>query len=120
MNKKELKEQYKAIKPGIGVFQIRNTVNGKVFVEGSTNLDKIWNRHRAQLNFGGHPNPTLQQEWKTFGENSFVFEILSELTLPDEATDSDAKNEMKLLEAMFIEELQPFGDKGYNRKPTKG
>ncbi len=119
MNKKELKEEYKSIKPRIGVFQIRNTANGKIYIEGSTNLDKIWNRHRAQLNFGGHPNTTLQQEWKTFGENSFVFEVLDELNLPDEATDDDARKELKLLESMFIEELQPFGDKGYNRKPTQ-
>ena len=39
--KKELKEEYNNIKPRIGVFQIRNTVNGKIYIEASVNLDKI-------------------------------------------------------------------------------
>ena len=73
----ELKEAYKQIKFQSGVFQIRNTVNGKIFIGSNINLDKIWNRMAFELNFGSHKNVALQTEWKTFGADNFVYEILS-------------------------------------------
>lgn len=115
-SKEELKEQYKLIKPKIGVFQIRNTVNGKILIDSSANLDKIWNRHRTALNFGNHHNAALQAEWNTLGENSFTFEILSEVRQTDDQN-VDYAREAKRLAEMFIEELQPYAERGYNRKP---
>lgn len=111
--KKELREAYKLIKFKIGVFQIRNMVNNKIFIDSSVNLDKIWNRHRVELNFGNHRNAVLQKEWKAFGEDNFQFEILSEIEQRDDPTIDYAK-EAKLLAQLFIEELKPFGEKGYN------
>ena len=111
--KKELKEEYNSLKPRVGVFQIRNTVNGKIYIEASVNLDKIWNRHRVELDFGGHRNALLQKEWNEFGGANFKFEILSEIK-QEENANIDYSKEAKQLAKMFIEELQPFGDKGYN------
>lgn len=111
--KKELKEEFNLIKPKIGVFQIRNITNGKIYIEASVNLDKIFNRHRSELNFNGHRNAVLQKEWNEFGENNFVFEILSEIK-QDESRNIDYNKESKELAKMFIEELKPFGGKGYN------
>lgn len=110
---KELKEAYNQIKPRIGVFKVTNLLNGKIFIDSSVNLDKIWNRHRSELNFGGHRNETLQKEWKEFGEENFKFEILSEIKQNDDQRTDYAK-EAKSLAKMFIEELQPFGENGYN------
>ena len=118
MTRKDLINEYKNLVFRAGVFQIRNTANGKIFVEGSVNLDKIWNRHLSQLRFGGHPSQELQQDWKVFGEPQFVFEILGELAT-DEQTEVEIKREVKLLEQMYLDELQPYGEKGYNRKPRK-
>lgn len=111
--KEELKAAYNNIKPRIGVFQIRNTINGKIYIEASTNLDKIWNRHRVELNFGNHRNASLQKEWNAFGEANFTYEILSEMKQEENAT-VDYSKEAKQLAKMFIDELQPFGDKGYH------
>ncbi|MBI1227088.1 MAG: GIY-YIG nuclease family protein [Bacteroidetes bacterium] len=113
MTRKELIAEYKNLKPRIGVFQIRNTTNGKVLIEGSTNLDKIWNRHSTELRFGNHRNKALQQDWNEFGEHSFVFEILSEIAQPEDNSPFDAGREVKMLEKLFLEERQPFGEKGY-------
>ena len=74
---KELKDEYKQMKFKMGVFQIRNTVNDKIFVGSSTDLDAIWNRHRVQLNFGNHQNAELQNDWKELGPERFVYEILA-------------------------------------------
>ena len=114
MTRKELIAEYKNSKPRIGVFQIRNTANGKVFIEGSTNLDKIWNRHHTELRFGGHRNKALQQDWNQYGEEQFVFEILSEIAQPEDGQPFDAAKEVRALEKMFLEERQPYGERGYH------
>ena len=114
---KDLKEEYKIKKFKIGVFQIRNTVNEKIFVDGSVNLDAIWNRHRMELNFGNHRNEDMQKEWSAFGADHFRFEIISEIDQSDNSK-TDYTKEVKQLTEMFIDELTPFGEKGYN-KPKK-
>src|SRR3954468_9839660 len=113
---KQLKADYNQIKFRIGVFQLRNTVNGKILVGSSVNLDAIWNRIRMELKFGGHRNAGLQNEWKEFGEDVFKFEILSEIEQKDGEQQSDYNWQVKKLEAMFIDELQPFNEKGYNQQ----
>ncbi|GAB4034253.1 GIY-YIG nuclease family protein [Spirosoma gilvum] len=115
---KELKEAYRQKKFRIGIFQIRNMVNGKIYIGGSLNLEAIWNRNRMELNFGGHRNETLQREWKEFGEANFVFEILSEIEQKEGST-IDYSKEVKELEKLYIDELQPFADKGYHKQKLK-
>ena len=60
-------------------------------------------------------NKILQKDWTALGQDNFAYEILSEIK-EDENLTIDYKKEAKTLELMFIEELQPFGDKGYNTK----
>jgi group I intron endonuclease len=110
---KALRQQYSQQKFRMGVFQIRNTVNRKIFLGSSVNLEAIWNRNRMELNLGSHRNEALQKDWKVFGENSFVFEILSEIKQEDNEQ-LNYNREAKKLEEMFIEALQPFGEKGYH------
>ncbi|OFY17131.1 MAG: hypothetical protein A2X11_01720 [Bacteroidetes bacterium GWE2_42_24] len=99
----------------MGVFQIRNMVNGKIYVEGSLDLVAIWNRHKFQLKMGVHPNEELQNDWKELGEEHFAYEILSEIK-QDDTENVDYLKEVRQLELLFIEELQPFDEKGYNRR----
>ena len=110
---KELAQAYKLIKPQIGVFQIKNEQNGKLLIGGSTDLRAIWNRNKTELNFGSHRNKNLQTDWNTFGENAFTFTILSEIE-QKEGEKVDYPKQVKTLEGMFIEELQPFGERGYH------
>lgn len=44
--KKEIKDSYKQLKFKVGVFQIRNIINNKIYIESSTDLVAIWNRHK--------------------------------------------------------------------------
>ena len=110
---KQLKDEYKPKKFRIGIFQVRNAINGKIFVGSSINLDAIWNRIKVEVKFGGHRNEKLQNDWKEFGEENFVFEVLSEIEEKD-GDKVDYNKEVKTPEEMFIEELQPFGERGYN------
>ncbi|WP_139149441.1 GIY-YIG nuclease family protein [Ulvibacter litoralis] len=98
----------------IGAFQIRITINNKVFIDYSINLDSVWNRHQFQLNFGLHANKKLQKEWKQFGEENFVYEILSTLKQDTEtAKRVNYDKEAKELALMIIEDIQPYGENGY-------
>ena len=111
--KKELKDSYKEMKFQVGVFQIRNLSNNKIFIDSSTDLVSIWNRHKFQLNAGQHQNTNLQKEWKEYGQENFVYEILSEIK-QDPTETTDYRKVAKELSEMFMEELQPYGDNGYN------
>lgn len=113
---KELKEEYKQMKFKMGVFQIKNTVNGKIFIGSSLDLKAIWHAQRLQLETGTHQNSDLQEDWKEYGQENFNYEILEEIHETDEKP-LDYKKEIKALEEMIIEDLQPFENKGYNRKP---
>jgi hypothetical protein len=111
--KKELKDEYKQLKFPMGVFQIRNLNNGKIYLGSSLDLNAAWNSQRFQLEAGLHQNNKLQGEWKEFGAENFVYEIVDVIKQTDEST-INFRKEIKLLEEMYIDELQPFGNKGYH------
>jgi group I intron endonuclease len=113
LNKKELKQNYKQTERPIGVYQIVNLKNEKVFIGSSMNLDGIKNRNFFQLKLNGHPNKALQKDWNEFGEENFEFEILEEIE-PREGLDYE--KELEFLEDLWLENKQPYGDEGYNEK----
>lgn len=115
--KKELKDEYKRMKFRIGVFQIRNKANGKIFIGSSSDLVAIWNRYKFQLNAGMHQNTDLQNDWKKYGEEQFSYEIVDEIK-QDDTKETDYVKEARELERLIIEERQPFDDKGYNKRPV--
>lgn len=113
--RKELKEEYKLRKYKMGVYQIKNTMNNKIFVGSSEDLEAIWHAQKLQLDFGIHSNSELQKDWKEAGPGNFIFEILEEIKQKDDKPLENIKD-VKALEAMMIDELQPFDDKGYNKR----
>ena len=115
VNKKELKQEYKQSHRPMGVYQIRNLTNDKVLVGASLNLPGIFNRQKSQLKTGGHQSKNLQADWHEFGEEQFAFEILDELT-PREDPAHDYRPDLAFLEELWLEQLQPYGERGYNEK----
>lgn len=114
MTKKELKNQYKELKLPMGVFQIKNQVNGKILLDSSTNMPAKWRRHLMELKFGSHRNKILQQEWKQYGKSAFTYEVIAEIDYKNSAV--DYSQEVTALAELYLEELMPFGEKGYNKK----
>jgi len=113
--KKELKKDYKQNQRPMGVFQIRNTANGKVLVGVALDLPGIINSQKFQLSMGGHPNKALQADWQEYGAESFAFEILDELT-PGPDPGRDYREELAAMQDLWLEKLQPYVDSGYNTK----
>jgi group I intron endonuclease len=111
--RQDINREYKERKKPAGIFQVKNTANGKVLLGSSLNLEGPLNSHKFMLKIGKHRNEILQQEWNEFGADAFVFEIL-EVVKVTEDPNFNLKDELTLLEEIWIEKLQPFGDKGYN------
>jgi len=115
-SRKELREEYKQRKYRMGVFQIKNSLNNKIFVSSSQDLDAIWHAQKLQLNVGIHPNSELQKDWKESGTDNFTFDILEMLKQNDDEKPQEFEKELKSLEEIIVEELQPFENRGYNKK----
>ena len=119
MDKAAAKLEYKLSHRPMGVFQIRNTVNGKVFVDSSTNIPGKINRHKFSLNAGLHGSRELQKDWIESGPGAFEFETLE----PVEPRDDQHYNyaaDLEVLEDLWLEKLEPYSDRGYNeRKKTR-
>jgi hypothetical protein len=99
----------------MGVFLIRNMVNEKVFVGVGLDLLGIINSHKFQLKMGVHRNKRLQSDWNKLGGESFAFEILDQLEPREDAGD-DGRQDLAFLEELWLEKLQPFGERGYNKQ----
>ena len=112
---KQLKKAYKQNPMPSGVFLIRNTVNGKVFVGTGLDIAGIINRYKFELTKGSHYNKRLQAEWNEFGGEKFDFEIVDQISQSEGAA-TDPRADLKLLEELWLEKLQPFDERGYNER----
>ena len=112
-NRKDLKDQYKQLKPKMGVFQIRNQVNDAVFIDSSIDVETKWNRHQAELKFGTHKNIALQADWNKYGASKFEFEVIQELDYKV-GENINYHKEVALLEEMAIEEMAITAHNCYN------
>lgn len=103
--KKELKEQYKHMKPDMGIFIIRSNFNDKCYIEGTQNLRATINGTRFKLEAGVHPNRELQKEWKEHGEGSFTIEVLENLEYDKDEAKTDYTDDLALLLMVWEEKL---------------
>ena len=99
----------------MGVFRILNKSNGKIYIGSSNDLSTAWNSHRFQLEAGLHACAGLQADWNKFGPENFRYEIVEEIK-QSEDNKADYAEDIKVLLEMLIEELQPFDQKGYNKR----
>jgi hypothetical protein len=65
------------------------------------------------LSIGSHRNKELQNDWNKYGKDNFVFEILETVKVKNDPN-FDINDELTLLEEIWLERLEPFGEKGYN------
>lgn len=64
----------------VGIYCIKNNVNGKVYIGYSRNIRKRWDNHKYVLRRNTSKSPHLQNAWNIYGEKSFSFSILEELS----------------------------------------
>lgn len=108
-----IKRMYKQNRPDMGVYQIRNTANGRIYVGSTTNLEGIRNSRLFQLRMGKVVfSRELQKDLDRFGAESFEFSVLEVLENAETGTKSDRS--LASLYVRWLEKLQPFGERGYN------
>ncbi len=112
--KTKLKNKYKLTPPDAGVFKIVNKVNGKNYVGSSINLKGILNRLKTELRFGSCKIRELQLDWNNFGAEQFSFEIVE----PDKNENAVNDNDLETCEELWLYELKPYGERGYNKEPA--
>ncbi len=115
IDKKGMKRQYKQHVPPMGIFQIKNLVNGKILIGSAKNLHGQINSCKFQLKHGLHMNRALQLDYTQLGEGKFSFEVVDYLE-PRKEPNYDSTADLKTLEEMWLDKLQPYDEKGYNRR----
>ena len=115
INRKAALLEYKMSHRLMGVYQIRNTVTEKVWIDSSINVPAKFNRYRLQLAAGLHPSKALQADWDEFGESAFAFEILEHLE-PQDDPSYDYTSDLKIMKEIWMEKVEPYADSGYNQR----
>ena len=59
-----------------GVYLIKNTQNGKIYIGSAVNIKRRWGIHRSTLKGDYHDNEHLQRAWNKYGKDAFEFQIL--------------------------------------------
>jgi group I intron endonuclease len=86
-----------------GIYRIKNTINGKVYIGQSKNLQTRKNEHFRLLVNNQHFNRKLQSSFNKYGKGFFVFEVIEECEL----------SELNEKEIKYIEEYDSLKN-GYN------
>ena len=67
----------------IGIYSIKNIVNGKVYIGSSNNIQKRFRKHKTELNTKTHSNKYLERAYEKYGKDNFEFIILEECSLQE-------------------------------------
>ena len=59
-----------------GIYQIKNLVNGKMYLGQSVDIRTRWWQHKSQLRLNKHINTYLQNSWNKYGEDNFEFSVI--------------------------------------------
>ena len=59
-----------------GIYQIRNMVNGHIYIGSAVDVGRRWRTHRRHLRQHIHSNSHLQRAWIRYGEDCFEFSVV--------------------------------------------
>lgn len=66
-----------------GIYIIRNTINNKIYIGSSIDIQKRWNTHKRDLMKNIHHSIILQRAYNKYGENNFSYEIIENISNRD-------------------------------------
>lgn len=95
-----------------GIYQIRNLVNGKVYIGSAVHIGKRWVEHLKRLRNGSHHSRHLQAAWNKHGADQFILEVVEVV---------EDLGRLIEVEQEHLDRIRPFDKKtGYNISPTAG
>ncbi len=84
-----------------GVYCIKNTVNDKILLQSTVDLQGSKNRFEFAQKTGSCVSLFLQKDWARFGKDVFVLEVLDELEKSDEQSQKEFLQDIKALEDIW-------------------
>lgn len=100
----------------IGIYRIRNLIDGKCYYGSSKNVEKRWKKHKNDLTNNRHHNIKLQRAWNKYSEKQFIFEIV-------EICDID---KLLIIEQKYLDKhlsynigMQPSGGDNLTKNPNR-
>ncbi|MFA7107498.1 MAG: GIY-YIG nuclease family protein [Candidatus Izemoplasmatales bacterium] len=93
----------------MGIFQIINQKEKKIYLQIASDLDRAYNSDIFQLKAGMHSNKELQNDWNKLGSNSFEFKILDELLIDETASPEQLIIDLKELLEIHKDEMKSKG-----------
>lgn len=95
-----------------GIYQIKNLVNGRVYIGSSVNIRRRFSTHRNMLARNNHHSTLLQRAWNKYGEAAFSFSVLEIVRDP---------LRLHIVENTYIQQLcAAVPAHGYNVCPAAG
>ncbi len=93
----------------MGVYQVRNIVNNKVYIGSSVNIQSRLSRHKHDLTHGKSHNSELQKSYNKYRAKAFIFEVV-DITI--------SKNKLRHMEQYHIDRMKATDKRyGYNICP---
>lgn len=116
--KKELAAQYVLSERPAGVFALVHIASGKSYVGTTPDLPAMKNRLLFQLKMGACSIKPLADDWNKYGEEAFEYKELERFK-PPESGQYNLMKELEAMEADWLERLQPYDERGYNKRPSR-
>lgn len=113
----DLRRRYREEGPPLGVHAVRNSVDGWMLVGSSRNPPFAENALRFRLRLGSHRDRALQADGKAHGEGALTGEVPHERR-PGPGV--DVRGALDALERSWLDEFQPYGERGYDRPSRAG
>ena len=76
MDKRQARKEFKARKTPKGIYAVRCTVSGEVWVSSAGDLNTVRNGVFFMLRNAMHHNKPMQEAWNKYGDAGFEFEVL--------------------------------------------
>lgn len=101
--RKKITDAYKARRAVGGVFEVRNSANGRSLVQYATDIKGSRNRFEFSQATGGCAFKPLQEDYNKYGNKVFSFEVLEQLEQKEGQSDESFTRDIEALYSMITE-----------------
>lgn len=107
-SKKNMSAAYKEKKKTGGIYAIRNSVTGKALLGAATDMEGFRNRFSFSQATGSCVQPKLEADWKKYGGQAFVLEIMETIEKKSDQTDREFADDIAVLKDLWMEKSDPL------------
>lgn len=104
--RKELLEQYKQMKPDMGVYMFKSINTNTIYLGCDKNIKATINGDRFKLNANSHRNKKLQKDWNENKEENFEIKVVQVLEYDKDESKTDYSEDLKILRDICKDRFQ--------------